>query len=58
MITDKPKDENSRCRDKFRFPISDCVNMKSIEGDMSMTNEYYSCKVCGNRDNLDYDEMR
>ena len=35
-----------------------CKNMKPINGDVSMTHEYYKCEVCGRRMTLDYDEMR
>lgn len=35
-----------------------CPNMKEVEGDLSMTNEHYECKVCGQRVTLDYDEIR
>jgi hypothetical protein len=36
----------------------DCENMREIEGNTSMTHEYYACTVCGRRMSLDYDEMR
>jgi len=35
-----------------------CPNMKSVEGDTSMTYEHYKCELCGRREALDYDEMR
>lgn len=35
-----------------------CPNMQPVEGDLSMTHEHYSCKLCGRRVALDYDEMR
>lgn len=35
-----------------------CPNMKAVEGDTDMNYEHYSCKVCGKRVSLDYDEMR
>ena len=34
-----------------------CKNMKPIDGDTSMTHEYYKCEVCGRRMTLDYDEI-
>lgn len=36
----------------------ECPNMLPVEGDTSMTHEYYQCKLCGRRVALDYDEMR
>ena len=41
-----------------RFPISECQNMKAVEGDTSMTHEHYACAVCGRRESLDYEEMK
>lgn len=41
-----------------RFPISECPNMKPVEGDTSMTHEHYACAVCGRRESLDYEEMK
>ena len=41
-----------------RFPISECPNMKAVEGDTSMSHEHYACAVCGRRESLDYEEMK
>lgn len=41
-----------------RFPISECPNMKPVEGDLSMEYEQYECDVCGRREKLDYEEMK
>lgn len=35
-----------------------CPNMKAVENDTDMNYEHYSCKLCGRRVALDYDEMR
>ena len=47
-----------KCKEGNRWPISECPNMKEVDGDTDMSFEHYECKECGLRDYLDYDEMR
>lgn len=41
-----------------RAEVIRCPNMLPVEGDLSMDYEHYSCAVCGQRDKLDYEEMK
>lgn len=45
-------------RAKFTWLIHDCPNMKMEDDDCDMDREHYKCKVCGETDWLDYEEMR
>lgn len=45
-------------RAKFCWLIHDCPYMKPKEDDIDMAREHYECKVCGETDWLDYEEMR
>lgn len=49
--------ETERCANKERF-LTDCPNMKGVDGDTDMSGDNYECKVCGQRVWLDYEDMK
>ncbi len=41
-----------------RFDSWHCPNMIEVEGDGSLSHEFYACDLCGRSEALDYDDMQ